>query len=651
MELDAPWAAADLSKIRYDQSADIVYIACEGYAPYKIERRATKSWSVVPYQPENGPYNTINASNITITPSTLGTAVSLTASNPIFKSTDEGRLVRIDGGGQLENVNNIGAENTFTSAIRITGVGNDRIFTVTVGDRTDSTITLQRSLGSDSGPWTDAKSYTTNVTETYDDTLDNTVAWYRIGIKTGDYGTDAVDLQLEYSGGSTTAVWVIENYSSSTVVIGHTLKRPATTDASVNWYLGSWSATTGYPTTVSFTEGRLGWFGRNKSWLSVSDGYEDFDDETEGDSGPITRTIGSGSVDRINWALSLRRLVFGTDTRELTLKSSSDDEPLTPSNASIRDIGTQGSAQVIGMKLDRSGLFVQRSGIRLMEVVFNGDSWEHGVTDLTVFNPEIGNPEITHIALQRQPDTRVHCVRSDGTVAVLLHDPAENVSCWIELTVPGTDAAVEDIVVLPGADGTGEDAVYYSVKRTVNGSTVRFLEKWSLESECQGGTLSKQVDAHLTGTVSGGLMTGLSHLEGETVAVWVNGADAGTYTVSGGDITGVTADGSAVAGLPYTAQWKSAKLGDLLTKKNLMRLGVILYNTHYQGLQYGPDFSSLDNLPMVKDGTTTADDTIHGYDEETFSFDGLWDSDSRLCLQAASPRPCTLLAALIELET
>ena len=86
--------------------------------------------------------------------------------------------------------------------------------------------------------------------------------------------------------------------------------------------------------------------------------------------------------------------------------------------------------------------------------------------------------------------------------------------------------------------------------------------------------------------------------------------------------------------------------------KNVDKLGVILHNTHYQGLKYGPNFDDLDNLPLTKDYAVIADDTIHGtFDEEAFEFDGDWDTDSRLCLQAESPRPVTLLAAIVGMET
>ena len=54
MELDIPWAAADLPLVRWDQSADVMFVACKGYQQRRIERRAVDSWSIVLYASRNG---------------------------------------------------------------------------------------------------------------------------------------------------------------------------------------------------------------------------------------------------------------------------------------------------------------------------------------------------------------------------------------------------------------------------------------------------------------------------------------------------------------------------------------------------------------------------------------------------------------------
>jgi hypothetical protein len=47
MTLPTQWLEADLFKMRFAQSADVVFVACDGYRQQRIERRSTRSWSVV----------------------------------------------------------------------------------------------------------------------------------------------------------------------------------------------------------------------------------------------------------------------------------------------------------------------------------------------------------------------------------------------------------------------------------------------------------------------------------------------------------------------------------------------------------------------------------------------------------------------------
>lgn len=429
------------------------------------------------------------------------------------------------------------------------------------------------------------------------------------------------------------------------------------TNATTDWSEGSWSDYRGWPSSVTLTEGRLFWAGKNGIYGSVSDDYYNFNPETEGDSAPINRTIGIGPVDTINWLLPLQRLLIGAEGSEIVGRSSSFDEPLTRTNFNLRLATDQGSSRVEAVRIDRMGVFVQRGGTRIIQMVYDGGEFEFNAQDLTLLSPEVCQPQVVRIAVQRQPDTRVHCVLSDGTVAILIYDRAEDVKCWVKVE---TDGTVEDVVVLPGDDGDSEDKVYYVVNRTISGSTFRYLEKWAKESDCIGGTLNHQADSYLSvSQASSTTITGLSHLAGETVSVWANGKNLGTYTVSGGAITVSEAVTTAIVGLGYTATWKSSKLAygarqgtALLQKKTLKHLGVILQNTHYQGLEYGPDFTTMDNLPLTKNGAIISADTVHSsYDQETFEFPGEWNTDSRLCLRATAPKPCTILAAVMGIET
>lgn len=664
MTFTTQWTEADLPYIRGDadfsQSADVIYVACYGtgtssslrYEPKKIERRGTRSWSFVHYRPETGPFRSLNSTHVTFTPSALTGNITITASENWFKSGHAGALFKLRSTGQTVTAD-ASAENTFTDPIRVTNVDDQRIFTITLSGFGTATVTLQRSFESESGPWTDvpSKTFSADTTESYNDGLDNQIAWYRIGIKTGDYTAGTITMTLDYTLGSTDGIVRIRGYSSGTSVNADVLTTLGGTDATSDWYEGMWSDYRGWPSAVCLTDGRLGWFGIGNYAISVSDGFENFDPDTEGDSGPIIRTLGQGASTRVRWALDLDRIILGMDRQELTIRTSSIDEPLTPSANRTKTVGSQGVANIQAVKKDDTALFVQRGGSRVFEIRPK-DAFQYGEEDVSILVDGIGEAGFEQIEIQRQPDTRVHCRRSAGTVAILIYDRAENLVCWIDYE---TDGVVEDIVILPGADGDGEDKVYYVVNRTINGSTVRYLERWALESQCQGGTLNRQADSFIL--YSGApttTITGLSTLEGESVVVWGNGKDLGTYTVSGNSITVSESVTSAIVGLSYTAQWQSTKLAytvGMTSPHRVSHIGVILRNTHYQGLKYGPTFAILDDLPLAVDGETTAEDTVHSlYDHKPFAFSGRWDTDARLCLQAAAPRPCTCLGVTLEVE-
>lgn len=656
LTLPTPWAEADLPLLRGgedSQSGDVVYFACSGYMQHAIERRDNDSWSVVQYEPEDGPFGNINISAISITPSAISGEITLTASKAYWKPEMVGELYKLTSTGQTVEAS-VTAEDTFTGSIFVTGIGS-RTFSINISNTFSATVTLQRST--DDATWVDVTTYTAPTATTYNDALDNLQYYYRIGVKAGAFTSGTADLTLQYAGGSLSGVAKVTGYTSTTVVSAVVLSDLGGTSATRNWYRSKWSDAQGWPTAVTFYESRLWWFGKGGIWGSVVDGYESFDDEVEGDSGPINRTFGSGPVDSIAWAMPLARLVIGTATGEKSAKSTSFDEPLTPTNFSIKTPTKEGSASVNPIADGSVGLFVQRSGSSLCQLQFDLESNDYSAVDLSELIPEIGEPKITRIAIQKQPDCRIHCVRSDGTVGMLVKDDAENTLAWLDIE---TDGFVEDAYVFPAQVGVPEDAVYYTVRRVINGSTVRYREKWAYESNAEGGTTQKMADSFIYETgVNLSTITGLDHLEGESVILWGNGKDLGTYIVSSGSITPSETVTSYCVGLGYEWRWKSVKLAygaqmgtSLLQPKRVNQLGLIARNIHPRALQYGPDFVTMYDMPAYENGQAVDDETVTSdYDEPTFPFGGTWDSDSRVCLKGSAPYSCTLLALVVGIET
>ena len=689
VELTTPFTEDMLSLLRHDQSASVVYLACDGVQQQKVLRwgrsgeDGERSFSIVYYAPLDGPFGLQNTGPTTIAASATTGAVTLTASRALFRSGHVGGLFRMASNSQ-NALATVGGLNQYTAPIEVTGLNTngERTFGIYVTGTFVGTVVLQRSIGA-VGAWEDVpgQQWTAPVATTYDDALDNQVIFYRLGFE-GAYTSGSADCKLYFAQGAITGIVRITGVSSPTVASAFVIELPGntgtlrglgSTDATNSWWEGLWSSAKGFPTSVALAEGRLWWAGRNWVIGSVSDAYESFDDTVEGDSGPIIRTIGSGPVDVINWILPLQRVLLGAQGAEKSIASSTGTGPLTPTDFNMKNADGQGSAAMAAVAVDDNGVFVQRSGRRVYELAYKPNFFgkDYAESDLTNFVPDLAvaeqgepldSPGIAMIAVQRQPDTRIHAVLNDGTVRVLIYDPTEEEKAWIKVE---TDGIVEDVCVLPGQAGAtaAEDLVHYVVRRTINGATVRYLERWALEEECWGGDVCKLADSFVTGTNAFAVaeIAGLGHLVGETVVIWGGGADLGTGTVDANGKVTLAAEfqGNWMAGLAYRGRFKSTKLAyaaqlgsPLNQKKRIAALGVMLANAHSQGLRYGRDFDNLFDLPMTYRGKPSTEDVVRtSYDDGQFGFPGEWSTDARLCLEAAAPRPVTILGVTMLMET
>ncbi len=659
-ELATPFAEADLPFIRTTQVRDVVYVACKNKNPKKILRFSKYSWGIEDFAPLDGVFDLINTSDITIAPTALSGQVNLISNASYFNTSMINSLIKITSSGQQTN-NVLTGNNQFGDYIRLTGVGANRNYNVIISGAWTGIISLQRAIG-EPNAWADTgTTFAVNTNVIRSDGDDNAIVYYRLAFS-GGYGSGSATVQLSIGLGSITGVARIIGYVSPTNVIASVLKPFGGVGATINWYQGIWR-NGNYPSAVATHEGRLWWAGKDRIIGSSSDALESYDEEIEGDIAPINVIIGSNGNDTINWLLPLFRLVIGGELAERTARSTSLDEPLTPSNFSLKKDGTRGSSPVEAIEVDQSGFFVRNNRLFNLAPSDRVDT-SYQAKDVTLIAPEVGIGGFIRLAVQRYPDTRIHGLRNDGKVALFVFDELEEVQCW---QIIETDGVIEDIFILPAEANAEEDRVYYVVRRIINGNTVRHICKWSFENECVGGTLNKQADSFIVWNGSGSVINGLSHLEGKQVVVWADGKDFSKgygnnqtlYTVSGGQITLLSPVTQAVVGLPYKGRYKSSKLayfanyGEPLTfTKRISRLGVILLNSHNRCLRYGQDFAEMDELPLkYEEALIDADTVWEDFDENVIEFDGDWSGDSRICLEMQAPRPCTILGVIMGLET
>jgi hypothetical protein len=108
--------------------------------------------------------------------------------------SDKTGLVETDA--SPANRASITAENTFTDAVRVkrgTVRGGTLQLNMSISGVSDSTVTLQRSED-DGTTWTDVEEFTESAERLIQDARETTV--YRLGVKTGNYGTDTVVVAL-----------------------------------------------------------------------------------------------------------------------------------------------------------------------------------------------------------------------------------------------------------------------------------------------------------------------------------------------------------------------------------------------------------------------------------------------------------------------
>jgi hypothetical protein len=646
MEVATPWPEAALRTIRARQSGDVIFVAARNIPQKRIERRGANSWSVVDYVANLGPFRVPNGGPITLTPSALSGTITLTASAPVFRATNVGGLFAVDSTGQTVT-RAISSADTFSDPIRVTGIGAGRSFGITITGTWAGTVTLQRSVGA-VGAWVDVTNYTGNVSTSLSDGLDNQIVFYRIGIKPANYTSGTATVLLAYAAGTIRGIARVTAFTSETVVTAVVVKDFGALTGTRNWLEGAWSTRRGFPSAVGIHEGRVWWAGADKIYGSVSDDFANYDDSVEGDSGTISRSIGTGPVDNINWLLEGQQLVVGAQGAELVCRSTSLGEPLTPTNFNLKAATSRGSLGVDAVSVDTSVIFVDRSGSRAYELEYDTVGTTYTPVDLTAINPEICAPGVHRIAVQRRADTRVHFVRTDGKVALLVFDKTEDVKAWVPIE---TDGDIEDAFVLPG---TEEDKVYYSVKRTIDGNTVRYLERWALQSECVGGTLNKQADSFKAYSLESPstVLTGLEHLEGQEVVVWADGRDRGTRTVAGGQLVLSFSSSNIVVGKAYRARFRSVKMQYLTKHKIVSKIGFVLIDTHAQGVRYGQDFEHLDGLPLIEEGREVEEGKIWvDYEMDDMPIEGTFLQNTRVCLEAHAPRPCTVAALILRVET
>ena len=391
--------------------------------------------------------------------------------------------------------------------------------------------------------------------------------------------------------------------------------------ASGNWeleagYESVWSATKGYPRSVTFHEGRL-YFGGSKSrpstiWGSKVGLFFDFSATELLDDDAVEATLDTSQLNVIVDMLSGRDLQVFTTGGEFFVPQAGTD-PITPLTLTFKNVSKNGTKPGTRVETIETGtIFVQRQGKALNEFLFSDTQLTYVTSRISLLSGHLlKGPK--RIALRRatstdEGDLLLVVNATDGTLAVFSVMRSQQVVAPSEYTTDGTFVDVQ----------TDVNDIYCATKRTFNGTDRYFVELFQ--------------DARFTDCAFiGGAAASASSLphEGKALNVICDGVPQSNETVSSGSVTFDRAStASYEVGLPFTVLAKTMPAEIQLQsgtrvsfKKRIVQVNAIVNDSQHLNINNQPvPFRNFDNplldLPVQEFTGVKRLDGIRGYERE-----------------------------------
>jgi hypothetical protein len=637
-EIVSPYATADLTDadgnflLNFEQSGDVVYIthALGTFPVYKLSRLGATSWTITAVSFVGGPFEDVDpAQTITVYASAAtGSGITLTASSSIFQASDVGTIFYLE--------NKLNADTTqweVGKAILLNAIRrSDGKYYQALNAATTGSVRPTHTTGA-----------------VYDG--DTGVQWQYLHAGTGYVKITA------YTSGTQVTADVISRLPAEVV---------AAPNATTRWAYGSWGTRFGYPTHVTFFKERLTFVRSSdqRVWLSVVADFENFAARDKSgqvvDDQAIRVDIVGRKVNRIQWVVPSEVLLVGSAGGEHIIRELTADRPLSPSNITSVQISEYGSAPVSPVRVGNSVLFVQRAGRKVRELAFSPDAADgYGSIDLAVLAQHLlpRGKYLTQIKFQQEPHSVVWAVRNDGLLIGIRYNSNRKAVAWFRCPIGG-NAVVESIETIPAPDGD-RDELWLIVRRTINGSTTRYVE-W-MEYEWTSADANEDrfyVDCGATyDGAPATTISGLSHLNGQVVDVLSDGAAHPQRTVVAGAITLERGASVVQVGLPCPAKVQTMRLeagaGDGTAQgkiKRIHELTVRFLDT--LGGKVGPDEGSLDAIQFRtgSDPMNQAPPAFTG-DQDRIAFNSGYELNGHIWYINDQPLPATVVAFMPKVHT
>lgn len=525
VEVSTPWVEADLPKIKFTQSADVMTLCHPSYAPRQLSRLSHESWTLTEFDTTGGPFLDINVdTSKTLYASVVTGDVTLTSAAGIFTAEMVGRLLYIEqapdsstsrwevakavivndirrsGSSYYQAVNSgttgtvspstlEGTENDgdpgvlwrylhsgfgivkvigFTSATQVSGTVVTRLPDSVVTGGLNKTITgVVAGTPYDPGPPIVPAGNARVTCPAHGFTNGDSVTISGVVGMTGINGTAqiiVVDANMFDLSGVT---------GSGTYESGGTAVKTLAGTNTYKWAVEAWGGEQGYPAATIYHQQRQAFAGSaarpHTIWESRVAGYNDF-----GQSNPlldddaITFDLASLRMNEVRHFVGLDDLIVLTSEGAWAIIKEQGNI-LPAANFQGRGGASHVPPVVVGQRV----LFVLDKGgaVRSLGYFFESDSYEGRDLTITAAHLLFGK-QVVSWAYQETPFACVWMVMSDGDLLGLTYMPDQEVVGWHRHDVSGVCESVCSV-----SEGS-EDAVYLVVKRTVNGQVKRYVERF-----------------------------------------------------------------------------------------------------------------------------------------------------------------------------
>ena len=415
-------------------------------------------------------------------------------------------------------------------------------------------------------------------------------------------GTGA-ELRPVVEGGKITSVLVVSQgsgYTSPSITVNFAA------GGSSAAFTASLTGATNFPGAVSYFEQRRCFAGSTtdpqKIWMTKSGTETNMSYSLPiRDDDRIEFKVAAREANTIRHIVPLTQLILLTGAAEWRVTSVNNDA-ITPTSISVRPQSYIGASNVQPVIINNALVYCAARGGHIRELGYSWQSNGFITGDVSLRAAHLfDNYEIADMTYSKAPRPVVWFVSTSGDLLGLTYIPEQQIGAW---HWHDTDGTFESCTVV--AEGE-EDILYVVVKRTVNGATVRYVER--MNSREFNGNLADAYFVDCGLTYSGApatTITGLSHLEGKTVSILADGAVMPRQVVTGGQITLTHAASKVQVGLPYQCDLQTLPLVSQIDGsfgqgrvKNVNKAWLKVYQS--SGIFVGPDEN---NLTEAKQRTT-----------------------------------------------